>query len=171
VKEAAPEIVLVGLDHARPDDPLGSSVEAFHTAGLEDVPLWLSDNPSKDDPKDLLDRAFMRTTWVPESPVEASRRFLAEFRANFMDDPEYHHAGGYSCCQVLEQAVEGIDDVDQEALRSYLLANEFDTVMGRIRFKESGLPDATMQLSQWVDGELRIVYPTDSRTGEAVLLR
>jgi branched-chain amino acid transport system substrate-binding protein len=169
VKEAGPDIVLVALDHARPDDPLGSSVSAYHAAGLDDVPLWLSDNPAEADPKELLDRALMRTTWVPESPVDASRRFLDAYRAMFMADPEYHHAGGYSCCQVLEQAVEGIDGVDQEALRSYLLGNAFDTVMGRIRFKESGLPDATMQLSQWVDGDLRIVYPADSKTGDAVL--
>jgi branched-chain amino acid transport system substrate-binding protein len=169
VKEGAPDIVLVGLDHARPDDPLGSSVRAYHAAGLDDVPLWLSDNPSAHDPKDVIDRAFMRTTWVPESPVESSRRFVEEFQTLFMTDPEYHHAGGYSCCQVLEQAVTGIDGVDQEALRAYLLANQFDTVMGRIRFKESGLPDATMQLSRWVDGELRIVYPPESSTGEAVL--
>ena len=161
--------MLVGLDHARADDPLGSSVKAYQAAGLGNVPLWLSDNPSERDPKDLLDRAFMRTTWVPESPIEASRRFRDAFHAAFMSDPEYHHAGGYSCCQVLEQAVAGIDGVDQEALRAYLLAHEFDTVMGRIRFKESGLPDAGMQLSQWVDGELRIVYPSDTRTGEPVL--
>src|SRR5262249_43255703 len=116
-----------------------------------------------------LDRAFVRTTWVPESPVPASRRFVDAFETQFIDPPEYHHAGGYSCCQVLEQAVEAIGDCDQEKLRAHLLSSEFDTVMGRIRFKESGLPDATMQLSQWVNGELRIVYPGDSRTGDGIL--
>src|SRR5581483_2007753 len=73
LRDARPDVVLIGLDHARPDDPLGSSVRAFRAAGFDQVPLWLSDNPSEHDPKDLLDRAFMRTTWVPESPVEASR--------------------------------------------------------------------------------------------------
>jgi ABC-type branched-subunit amino acid transport system substrate-binding protein len=85
----------------------------------------------------------------------------------YVDDPEYHHAGGYSCCQVLEQAVEAIGSCDQTDLRRHLLSAEFDTVMGNIRFKENGLPDATMQLAQWVDGSLRIVYPDAERTGEA----
>jgi branched-chain amino acid transport system substrate-binding protein len=168
VHDSGPELVLVGLDHVRPDEPLESSIRAYRAAGLDSIPLWLSDNPAGDDPADLLEHVFMRTTWVPQSPVASSRQFVDEFRLMYVDDPEYHHAGGYSCCQVLEQAVEAIGSCDQAELRRHLLSAEFTTVMGNIRFKENGLPDATMQLAQWVDGSLRIVYPDAERTGEAV---
>jgi branched-chain amino acid transport system substrate-binding protein len=164
-----PDLVLVGLDHARPDDPLGSSVGAYRKAGFGDAVFWLSDNPSSHDPVDLLDRAFMRTTWVPNSPIPTSRALVRDYRNAHSRDPEYHHAGGYAVCQVLEQAVEAIGGTDQELLREYLLSGEFDTVMGRIRFKPDGLPDVTMQLSQWVDGELRVVYPAAEQTAPPVL--
>ncbi len=168
-RAADPDLMLVGLDHARPDAPLGSSVGAFRAAGFERTLLWLSDNPSSHDPVDLLDRAFMRTTWVPQSPLPTSRAFVRDFAAAYGRAPEYHHAGGYAVCQVLEQAVSAVGEIDHEALRAYLLAGEFDTVMGRVRFKPDGLPDVTMQLSQWVDGELRIVYPAAEATGPAIL--
>jgi branched-chain amino acid transport system substrate-binding protein len=168
-RSTEPDLVLVGLDHARPDDPLGSSIRAYRGAGFGNTILWLSDNPSTHDPVDQLDRAFMRTTWVPQSPIPTSQAFLRDYRSTFDRDPEYHHAGGYAVCQVLEQAVTAIGGTDQDALRDHLLNGEFDTVMGRIRFKPDGLPDVTMQLSQWVDGELRVVYPPNEQTGAAVL--
>lgn len=169
VKQSDPEVVLVGLDHTRPDEPLRSSVEAYQNAGLRDRILWLSDNPSPRDPTDLLDRAFMRTTWTPESPGPVSQAFAREFKAAYGHRPEYHHAGGYACCQVLQQAVEIVGGRDNEDLRTCLLDGIFETVMGRLSFQESGLPDATMQLSQWVDGSLRIVYPPSEQTAAAVL--
>lgn len=90
-------------------------------------------------------------------------------RNSYEGEPEYHHAGGYACCEVLQQAVKAVGSCDSEALRAHVLAGEFDTVMGRLRFHDTGLPPATMQLSQWVGGELRIVYPEESRTGDGVL--
>jgi branched-chain amino acid transport system substrate-binding protein len=168
-RAANPDLMLVGLDHARPDDPLAASVAAYQDAGFDGTILWLSDNPSAHDPVELIDRAFLRTTWVPQSPIPTSRAFVRDFNAAFGRNPEYHHAGGYAVCQVLEQAVNGVGEIDHEALRQNLLAGEFDTVMGRIRFKPDGLPDVTMQLSQWVDGELRVVYPASEATGGAVL--
>jgi branched-chain amino acid transport system substrate-binding protein len=164
-----PDLVLVGLDHARPDDPLGSSMQAYRRAGFGDVLLWLSDNPSSHDPVELLEGAFMRTTWVPQSPIATSRAFVRDYRATFGRDPEYHHAGGYAVCQVLEQAVESVGRVDHAALRGRLLTGDFDTVMGRIKFKPDGLPDVTMQLSQWVGGELRVVYPPAEQTGSPAI--
>ncbi len=83
--------------------------------------------------------------------------------------PEYHHAGGYACCEVLEQSVAATGSCDSEVLRGYLLANSFATVMGDLRFQDNGLPSATMQLSQIVQGKVRIVYPEVAKTGEPVL--
>jgi branched-chain amino acid transport system substrate-binding protein len=169
VRAAAPDIVLVGLDHTRPDQPAESTVRAFHQAGLDGALLWLSDNPRPGDRIDALEGAFMRTTWTPESPDPISRRFAERFAASYGHVPEYHHAGGYACCQVLEQSVRATGSCDSEALRAHLLDNAFPTVMGALRFQENGLPLAAMQLSQYVGGQLRIVYPEAAKTGDAVL--
>lgn len=171
VRAAGPDMVLVGLDHTRPDEPAESTVRAFHEAGLDPALLWLSDNPRPGDSIEAFEGAFMRTTWVPESPDPRSRRFTDRFVATYGHVPEYHHAGGYACCEVLAQSVTATGSCDSETLRDYLLKSSFPTVMGELRFQENGLPSATMQLSQWVDGQLRIVYPESAKTGEACLGR
>jgi branched-chain amino acid transport system substrate-binding protein len=73
----------------------------------------------------------------------------------------------YVACQLLQQSVEGAGTCDNEQLRSYLLTNEFDTVMGKYRFQENGVPRARMLLLQCIDGELQVVHPEDERTAEA----
>jgi len=167
VKAASPDMVLVGLDHTRPDEPAESAVRAFHQAGLDGALLWLSDNPRPGDPIEAFEGAFLRTTWTPESRDPISRRFAERFLATYGQEPEYHHAGGYACCQVLEQSVTATGSCESEVLREHLLGNTFSTVMGELRFQDNGLPLATMQLSQYVDGQLRIVYPEAAKTGEA----
>jgi hypothetical protein len=47
---------------------------------------------------------------------------------------------------------------------------EFDTVMGRLRFGQDGLPLATIQLCQWQNGTLEIVYPDSAKTRDAIIL-
>ena len=169
VRAASPDMVLVGLDHTRPDQPAESAVGAFHRAGLDPALLWLSDNPRPGDPVEAFEGAFMRTTWAPESPEPISRQFADRFVATYGHVPEYHHAGGYACCQVLEQSVKATGSCDSEILREHLLGNAFPTVMGELRLQENGLPLATMLLSQYVGGELRIVYPEAAKTNEALL--
>jgi branched-chain amino acid transport system substrate-binding protein len=169
VKAAAPDMVLVGLDHTRPDQPAESAVRAYHQAGLDGALLWLSDNPRPGDPVEAFEGAFMRTTWASESTDPVSQQFTDRFVATYGHMPEYHHAGGYACCQVLEQSVRATGSCDSEVLREYVLANAFATIMGELRFQESGLPLATMPLAQYVEGQLRIVYPDGMKTKDASL--
>jgi branched-chain amino acid transport system substrate-binding protein len=39
---------------------------------------------------------------------------------------------------VLGQAVEGVGEIDQEKLAQYIAANEFETVVGKVKFGEKG---------------------------------
>ena len=106
----------------------------------------------------------MRGSRVPEDPTPLSTAFTARFEQEFGSKPEYHSAGGYACCQVLEQAVTTTGTTDNGVLREELLRGTFDTGMGSLKFLESGLPDATIQLCQWQGDRLEIVYPKGART-------
>ena len=169
LKDANPDAVLIGLDHTRPDKPMHESVAAAIEAGFEPTQLWLSDNPS---PRDLeagpgIDGAYMRGSWVWSDRSPLSVEFARQFEEAFDSRPEYHSAGGYACCQVLTQAVEAAGTCDDEPVREKLLSMTFDSVMGPLRFTETGLPDAKIQLCQWQGGELQIVYPEAARTAAA----
>ncbi len=141
-KAAGPDVLMIGLDHVRADKPMHESVQAARDAGFQSDQIWLSDNPSPRDREvgDFIDGVFMRGSWVPEDRSPLSKRFTEDFEREFGSLPEYHSAGGYACCQVLQDAVTATGTCDSEALRAHLLTNSFDTVMGRLRFEPSGTP-------------------------------
>jgi branched-chain amino acid transport system substrate-binding protein len=170
IKSKEPDAVLIGLDHTRADKPRHSCLAEALKVGLKQTKIWLSDNPSAEDPDlgDAIDGVFMRATWVPIDPDPLSRNFAQSFRAAYGIAPEYHSAGGYACCQVLEQAVAATGNLDNEALRKTLLQWTFRTAMGALCFGEDGLASGAMKLSQWQKGKLEIVYPDSKRTSAPI---
>jgi branched-chain amino acid transport system substrate-binding protein len=166
IKSTRPDAVLIGLDHTRADEPMHSCVVEAQKSGLKATSLWLSDNPSPEDAGlgDAIDGVFMRATWVSSDPGRPAKNFTAAFRAYYGADPEYHAAGGYACCQVLEQAVEATGKLDNEALRETFLRRTFNTAMGELRFGADGLSSGMIKLCQWQNGALEIVYPELGRT-------
>jgi branched-chain amino acid transport system substrate-binding protein len=166
IKSKRPDAVLIGLDHTRPDEPMHSCVVEAQKAELKPTTIWLSDNPSVEDAHlgSAIDGIFMRATWVSIDPDALSKNFTESFRAEYGIEPEYHAAGGYACCQVLEQAVEATGNLDNEALKETLLHRVFRTAMGKLRFGTDGLPSGTIKVCQWQSGKLEIVYPELGRT-------
>ena len=171
VREAGPDVVAIGLDHVRADKPMHESVQAAREVGFGGSQLWLSDNPAPRDAElgEAIDGVFMRGSWVWTDASPLSRAFATAFREAFGQPPEYHSAGGYACCQVLQQAVTATGTCDSAALRGYLLQASFETVVGPLRFTPSGLPEAAIQLCQWQGGRLEIVYPEAAKTAAARL--
>jgi branched-chain amino acid transport system substrate-binding protein len=166
IESKSVDSVLIGLDHTRPDEPMPSCLWEAQKAGLKQTKIWLSDNPSAEDSHlaAAIDGVFMRATWVAIDPDPRSKNFAQSFSAAYGSEPEYHSAGGYACCQVLEQAVAATGSLDNEALRETLLQRTFSTVMGELRFKTNGLSSGAMKLCQWQNGKLEIVYPDSERT-------
>ncbi|NIO07680.1 MAG: ABC transporter substrate-binding protein [Deltaproteobacteria bacterium] len=172
VKDSNPDVVLVGLDHVRPDKPMHECVTHALKVGIRTSQIWLSDNPAPRDLQlgDAINGVFMRGSWVPESNDPLSRDFTARFNSAYGSNPEYHSAGGYACCQVLERVVQHTGSTDNDTLRENLLKLEFDTVMGRLRFGDDGLPLGTIQLCQWQNGKVEVVYPESAKTRDAIKL-
>ncbi len=171
IKAPNPDVLLIGLDHTRADQPMHSCIIEAQKAGFRPNALWLSDNPEPEDAKlgSAINGVFMRATWVPIDSDPISRAFAQSFTHAYGVAPEYHAAGGYASCQVLEQAVEATGNLDNEALRQALLQRSFKTVMGELRFGDNGLSRGPMKLCQWQNGKLEIVYPDSDRTAAPLL--
>jgi branched-chain amino acid transport system substrate-binding protein len=171
IKAKNADVVLIGLDHTRADKPRHSCIVEAQKAGLKPTRLWLSDNPSAENAElgAAIDGVFMRATWIPLDPDPLSRSFAHAFKSAYGAEPEYHSAGGYAGCQVLEQTVRTTGNLQNEALRETLLRQSFTTVMGKLRFGANGLSAGAMKLCQWQNGNLAIVYPDSDRTSQPVL--
>jgi branched-chain amino acid transport system substrate-binding protein len=65
----------------------------------------------------------------------------------------------YALCQVLFQAVEKAGTVDGEKVRQAVLDNEFDTMMGKIRYNDKGIGLFHLAFFQWWNGKQQTVFP------------
>jgi branched-chain amino acid transport system substrate-binding protein len=84
--------------------------------------------------------------WAPEPPLLAmpgAREFLKEYQARAEKagvDPLGYYLPPYSYAlvQILGQAVEATKGLDQQKIADHIRANEFSTVVGKVRFGKNG---------------------------------
>ena len=60
----------------------------------------------------------------------------------------------YVSLQILEQAIEGVGEVDREAVTQFIKDNTFDTIMGDIKF-DNQVSHKYWTVGQWQDGVFR----------------
>ena len=65
----------------------------------------------------------------------------------------------YSLPQILSQAIEKAGTLDGAKVREAVLANEFDTMVGKVKFNDKGVGLFPQALFQWWKGKLETVYP------------
>ncbi len=83
--------------------------------------------------------------WVPEPTLKfpGVEEFLAKYQERAKDqgiDPLGHYLPpyAYAYLQVLGDAVNAVGEIDQEKIAAYIRENEFDTVVGEVKFGEKG---------------------------------
>lgn len=75
----------------------------------------------------------------------------------------------YAALQVLQQAVEATDSLDDQTLRDYIADNSFDTIIGTFSYNADGTTKgiSPVLLQYQADGN-QPIWPTDIATAEAV---
>ena len=113
---------------------------------------------------------FSTTTAWPTQDNEGVKDLADHFKTELDVDvlPAYG-AGAYSILQVLQQAVEGAETLDQQELRQYVADNEFSTAIGDIKYAEDGTVEFGALLVQFQEGGNQVVWPEDVATGDAVV--
>jgi branched-chain amino acid transport system substrate-binding protein len=77
-------------------------------------------------------------------------------------------ANSFTVGQVLQQAVEGTQSVDNAKLIEFMHANTFTTVVGPLSFNELGQPQGSFMVLQWQGGKYVIVAPDFAKQVEAI---
>ncbi len=106
--------------------------------------------------------------WEPEIETEGNADFFAAYQEMHNREPDYHAATGYAGCQILEQAVTNVGELDLDALRDELLALTMPTILpGEYKVDETGKQIGHIPLTvQWQAGEKVLVAPDDLKTGD-----
>ena len=106
-------------------------------------------------------------TWNPKMSPAAKAYFDAHV-ARFQKEPDrWASAHAWAGLQILQQSVEKVG-LDRKALREHLAPAEFDTIIGKMKFKDGENVSTPGIVSQWQKGEFEVVWPKDRATAPAL---
>lgn len=96
----------------------------------------------------------------------SNQDFVAAFKEKYGKEPDEDNAIPFATCQGMAEAVAAVGTADNEKLREWMAArtaaDPVKTILGDLYWDEKGLPiDKAFLITQWQNGELKFVYPTD----------
>ena len=106
-------------------------------------------------------------TWNPKTSAAAKAYFEAHVAKHKKEPDRWASAHAWAALQVMEQAVAKAG-LDRKALRDAIAGGEFDTVIGKIRFRNGENISTPGVVSQWQGREFEVVWPPDLATAPAL---
>ncbi len=101
------------------------------------------------------------TQWEPILKTPGNEKFVNDYRAMWNRDPDYHSAGGYAACEILEKAIKQVGSLDKEKLRETMAQMDTKTVFGGYKVDETGLQVGHgFFIIQWQEGKKEFVWPS-----------
>ncbi len=96
--------------------------------------------------------------WSMDFPFPGARQLGERYYEKFK---KYSVSVGatYGLCQILWQAIEKAGTLDSAKVRQAVLDNEFQTVMGKVKYDANGVATFVSTANQWWDGKQMTVYP------------
>jgi branched-chain amino acid transport system substrate-binding protein len=113
---------------------------------------------------------FYTVSWSPDAKYPLNQEFVQKYREKFNQLPEEDAADAFAAAQVLQAAAEAVGEIDQDKMADWLHANQVDTILGPLRWDQTGAPQSSFLLAQWQNGESEIVLPQEVATTETVVL-
>jgi branched-chain amino acid transport system substrate-binding protein len=162
IKNAHPDVVIgcsyypdaVGLTQALHDQGFAPQFLA-ETIGPVEAPFGKAVGP-------LANGVISNTGWWYNYKTPGNAEFVADYKATFHSDPDYHAAAGYSALTALGAAVKATRSLDQEKLREWLLHNQVETVQGTFKVDEFGAATGFAQhMVQIQNGAIKLITPPD----------
>jgi branched-chain amino acid transport system substrate-binding protein len=106
-------------------------------------------------------------TWNPRTSPATKAYFDAHVKRWQKEPDRWASAHAWAGLQILQAAVEKVG-LDRKALRDYIATHEFDTIIGKVRFRNGENISTPGVVSQWQGGEFEVVWPPDRATSSAL---
>jgi len=170
VADLDPDLILGGTIF---EDSVGQ-IQAYKEAGYQPRGAFFTTGPSL--PKEFnealgsaTEGVFSAISWFEDSTTETNPEFVAAYHAKYGADPiAEDSANAYTVGQVLQQAVENTQSVDNAKLIEEMHRATFTTVVGPLKFDEVGRPQGSFMILQWQGGTYVMVYPEFAKQAEPI---
>ncbi len=156
-------------------------VRAIKTVGYQPKGLFMSQGAQKEFGEQLgadANGVTVQASWHPLANFTGvlngkeftNQMFLDAFKAKYGAEGGEDEAIPFALCQGIEQAVRATNTTDNKILHDWLAARTADepvkTILGDFYWDERGLPiNKSFIMTQWQDGKLEFVYPTNAFPG------
>jgi len=175
VKSRKPDLVVLGTQF---EDGIGL-MRALRKVNFTPDWLYQTNAPSFGDQYadgvgvENTEGVFYAVSHSQESPTPGNEEFVAKYQEMFGGEtvPE-DAADAYAAGQVLQAAVEANETVerqDQLKLADWLRQNEVETILGTLKWDDTGAPEGEFLIGQWQDGKAEIVLPEEAATSDKII--
>lgn len=170
VADKDPDLIVGGTQF---EDSVGQ-IKAYQQAGYQPRGAMFTTGPSL--PKEFdealgtaTEGIFAPISWFEESTIETNPEFVQAYHAMYGTDPiAEDSANAYTVGQVLQQAVESIQSLDNASLIEEMHKATFTTVVGPLSFDEVGRPKGSFMVLQWQSGKIVIVGPDYAKQADPI---
>lgn len=157
------------------EDSVGQ-IRAYQEAGYHPRGAFFTTGPSLPVPfrealGDATEGIFSSISWFNEAETHQNEEFVDLYSEMFDVEPAdiaEDAANAFTVGQVLQQAVESIESIDNAELIEELHSAEFDTIVGPLSFDDAGRPQGAFVLFQWLGGDIQIVRPEDVKQADPI---
>lgn len=160
-------------------------VRALQQVGYQPKGLFMSQGAQKEFGEALGSAAngiTVQASWHPLANFSGllngkeytNQMFLDAFKAKYGTEAGEDEAIPFALCQGIEQAVRATGSTDNTVIHEWLAARTekepVKTILGDFYWDKRGLPiNKSFIMTQWQDGKLQFVYPTNAFPGVAPL--
>lgn len=110
--------------------------------------------------------------WHGDRSQDAFHKFYEGFTEAYGHEPGEHEIEGYTAMYVLADALGRAKKLDRDSVRDALAETDMNTIFGPIKFEDfdgyTNQNRAITDVSQWIDGKMRTVYPKEAAQQELV---
>jgi branched-chain amino acid transport system substrate-binding protein len=175
VKAANPELLVHGATFA---DGVGF-IRALDKVGFDPKYFFETSAPSFADQfsKGIgvknTEGIFYAVSWTPEATTPGNKEFLDAYHKMFGNQvPAEDAADAFATAQVMQAAIKAVGKIDdQRKLADWLRSHTVDTILGPLKWSETGAPQGQFLIGQWQSGQSEIVLPEAAKTSDQIVQR
>jgi len=175
VKAAKPDVLMHGATFAdgvnfvRALDKVGFSPKYFFQTS---APSFAGQYSKGVGPENT-EGTFYAVSWDPKAETPGNAAFVKQFNAMFgAGEPAEDAADAFAAAQVMQAAVKAVGSIDdQTKLADWIRSNTVNTILGPLKWDETGAPQGQFLIGQWQDGRSQIVLPKAAATSQTIVKR
>jgi branched-chain amino acid transport system substrate-binding protein len=115
---------------------------------------------------------FYTVSWSEKAKTPDNDTFVADYKKkNSNNIPAEDAADAFATAQVLQAAAKAVGSLDQGKMAEWLHSHTVQTILGPLKWDETGAPTSEFLLAQWQKGTPEIVAPKDAATVDSAVAK